>query len=75
MRTSEGTTIWYLRVIHHLAQQDEVWTLDIEGEEWGEVDFPPTSKPRGQLTARWDSAKKAAAASRARWARARAPSR
>ena len=40
MRTSEGTTIWYLRVIHHLAQSGEVWTLDIKGEEWGEVDFP-----------------------------------
>ena len=24
MRTSEGTTIWYLRVIHHLAQDGEV---------------------------------------------------
>ena len=33
MRTSEGTTIWYLRVIHHLAQNGEVWTLDIEVEE------------------------------------------
>src|SRR6476620_9064305 len=41
MRTSEGTTIWYLRVIHHLAQSAEVWILDIQGEEWGEVDFPP----------------------------------
>ena len=40
MRTSEGTTIWYLRVIHHLAQNGEVWTFDINGEEWGEVDFP-----------------------------------
>ena len=40
MRTGEGTTIWYLRVIHQLAQQGDVWTLDISGEEWGEVDFP-----------------------------------
>ena len=40
MRTAEGTTIWYLRVIHHLAQSGEVRTLDIQGEEWGEVDFP-----------------------------------
>ena len=40
MRTKEGTTIWYLRVIHHLAQDSDVWTLDIAGEEWGEVDFP-----------------------------------
>ena len=40
MRTAEGTTIWYLRVIHYLAQEGEVRTLDIGGEEWGEVDFP-----------------------------------
>ena len=40
IRTPEGTTIWYLRVIHHIAQQADVWTLDIAGEEWGEVDFP-----------------------------------
>ncbi len=40
IRTSEGTTIWYLRVIHQIAQQADVWTLDISGEEWGEVDFP-----------------------------------
>ena len=61
MRTTEGTTIWYLRVIHHLAQDGEVWTLDIKGEEWGEVDFPPDVESARQLTARWDAAKKAAA--------------
>jgi choline kinase len=55
MRTSEGTTIWYLRVIHHLAQNDEVWTLDIKGEEWGEVDFPPDVEAARELTARWDA--------------------
>ncbi len=62
MRTSEGTTIWYLRVIHHLAQNGEVWTLDIKGEEWGEVDFPADVETALALTARWDSAEKAAAA-------------
>ena len=55
MRTSEGTTIWYLRVIHHLAQNSEVWTLDINGEEWGEVDFPPDVEAARELTARWDA--------------------
>ena len=40
MRSPEGTQIWYLRVIHHLAQSSDIWTLSIEGEEWGEVDFP-----------------------------------
>ena len=54
MRTSEGTTIWYLRVIHHLAQQGEVWTLDISGEEWGEVDFPPDVEAATALVKGWD---------------------
>ena len=61
MRTSEGTTIWYLRVIHHLAQNGEVWTLDINGNEWGEVDFPPDVEAAQQLTAGWDAAERAAA--------------
>ena len=62
MRTSEGTTIWYLRVIHTLAQTSEVWTLDINGEEWGEVDFPADVEAAQQLTARWDAAGEAVAA-------------
>ena len=62
MRTKEGTTIWYLRVIHHLAQHDEVWTLDIEGEEWGEVDFPADVTAARDLTARWDQDRKSKAA-------------
>ena len=62
MRTKEGTTIWYLRVIHHLAQNGEVWTLDIQGEEWGEVDFPADVEAARELTARWDARAKAAAA-------------
>jgi choline kinase len=62
MRTPEGTTIWYLRVIHHLAQNGEVWTLDIGGEEWGEVDFPADVENARELTARWDANEKARAA-------------
>ena len=62
MRTPEGTTIWYLRVIHNLAQSSEVWTFDINGEEWGEVDFPPDVDAARELTARWDAEAKAAAA-------------
>jgi len=61
IRTAEGTTIWYLRVIHHIAQKADVWTLDIQGEEWGEVDFPPDVEAARELVERWD-AKKAAAA-------------
>ena len=62
MRTPEGTTIWYLRVINQIAQSADVWTLDIRGEEWGEVDFPPDVAAARELTARWDAARKAAAA-------------
>jgi choline kinase len=62
IRTPEGTTIWYLRVIHQVAQSADVWTLDIKGEEWGEVDFPADVEAARALTARWDAAKKAAAA-------------
>jgi choline kinase len=62
MRTPEGTTIWYLRVIHQVAQNSEVRTLDINGEEWGEVDFPTDVEAALALTARWDEAEKAAAA-------------
>jgi choline kinase len=54
MRSSEGTTIWYLRVIHHLAQQQPVWTLDIAGEEWGEVDFPHDLERAEELARDWD---------------------
>jgi len=62
MRTTEGTTIWYLRVIHQIAQEAPVWTLDINGEEWGEVDFPEDVEAAKALTARWDELRKAQAA-------------
>jgi choline kinase len=62
MRTPEGTTIWYLRVINQIAQDSDVWTLDINGEQWGEVDFPEDVENARALTARWDAESKAAAA-------------
>jgi choline kinase len=62
IRTPEGTTIWYLRVIHQVAQTGEVWTFDINGEEWGEVDFPADVDTARELTAGWDEAEKARAA-------------
>ena len=60
MRTSEGTTIWYLRVIHHIAEQSEVWTLDINGEQWGEVDFPEDVERARALVAGWAEKRRAA---------------
>jgi choline kinase len=62
IRKPDGTTIWYLRVVHQVAQAADVWTFDIKGEEWGEVDFPADVEAAQLLTARWDSSKKAAAA-------------
>ena len=62
IRSSEGTTIWYLRVIHQIAQEAPVWTLDIQGHEWGEVDFPEDVDAARDLTARWDESRKAKAA-------------
>ena len=62
IRTPEGTTIWYLRVIHQIAQKADVWTLDISGEEWGEVDFPPDVEAARELVARWDRGQEYAAA-------------
>ena len=53
MRTAEGTTVWYLRVIHYMAQDSDVWTLDISGEEWGEVDFPEDVASAEELVAGW----------------------
>ena len=61
IRSPEGTTIWYLRVIHHLAQSAEVWTMDINGEEWGEVDFPADVARAEELAAGWDALRAAAA--------------
>jgi L-glutamine-phosphate cytidylyltransferase len=60
IRTSEAMTIWYLRVVHHIAESSDVWTLDISGEQWGEVDFPNDVDCARALVAGWDAARKAA---------------
>ena len=62
IRSAEGTTIWYLRVIHQIAQKADVWTLDIAGAEWGEVDFPEDVEAARALAARWDADRETAAA-------------
>ncbi|MEO7865530.1 MAG: phosphocholine cytidylyltransferase family protein [Sphingomicrobium sp.] len=54
MRSAEGTNIWYLRVIHQLAVDQEVQTLDISGDEWGEVDFPEDVTTAEALVRDWD---------------------
>lgn len=62
IRTPEGTTVWYLRVIHQIAQAADVFTLDIEGEDWGEVDFPEDVERARDLVSRWGEGRSAAAA-------------
>jgi choline kinase len=49
-------------VIHQIAQKADVWTLDIQGEDWGEVDFPPDVETARALVERWDAKQGAAAA-------------
>lgn len=53
MRTPEGTNVWYLKVVHALAQRERVETLDITGEAWGEVDFPDDVAAARRLTVDW----------------------
>ncbi|HJQ15457.1 MAG TPA: phosphocholine cytidylyltransferase family protein [Allosphingosinicella sp.] len=54
MHTSEGTRRWYLRAIDALAQEVEVTTVSIKGEQWQEVDFPEDVEKAKILTAGWD---------------------
>ena len=53
MRTPEGTNVWYLKVVHQLAQRERIETLDISGEAWGEVDFPEDVEQARSLTTDW----------------------
>lgn len=53
MRTPEGTTSWYLKVIDRIAQTERVETCSIHGEQWGEVDFPQDVAAAQALTAGW----------------------
>src|SRR3546814_12078874 len=40
MRTPDGTTVWYLKVTHRIAETERVETIGIMGEPWAEVGFP-----------------------------------
>lgn len=53
MRTPEGAKVWYLQVIHALAQQHPVETRLIEGMAWGEVDFLPDLERARALVEGW----------------------
>jgi choline kinase len=53
MRTPEGTSNWYLKVIDRLASETEIGTVSIKGHRWGEVDFPADLDVARALTAGW----------------------
>ena len=56
MRTPEGTSQFYLRVIDRLADTGIVATCSVAGLEWGEVDYPADFETAQRLTARWSAA-------------------
>ena len=51
--TPDGAKVWYLQVIHALAQREPIATIDISGLRWGEVDFPPDLDKARQMVADW----------------------
>lgn len=53
MHTPEGVQVWYLSVIDALASSTYVGTVNIEGHDWQEVDYPADLDAAGALTARW----------------------
>ncbi len=53
MRTPEGTTSWYLKVIDALAAGSRVETLSIKGMQWAEVDYVEDVALASALTADW----------------------
>ena len=56
LRTAEGTSHFYLRVIDRLADTGIVAAESIEGLEWAEVDYPADLEAARALTARWSAA-------------------
>ena len=53
MRTAQGTTSWYLKVIDALAAESRVETLSIKGLQWGEVDYLEDVAIARGITAEW----------------------
>ena len=55
MRTPEGTSQFYLRVIDRLADTGIVTAASIAGLEWAEVDYPADYEAAQCLTERWSA--------------------
>lgn len=56
MRTPEGTSQFYLRVIDRLADTGIVTAASVAGLEWAEVDYPADYEAAQRLTGRWSAA-------------------
>lgn len=53
MHTPEGLKWWYLRAIGQIAEHHQVETCNIEGSNWGEVDFPADLENVSAMVADW----------------------
>ncbi len=53
MRTPEGTRLWYLSIIHRLAQRLPINVLSIEGLAWAELDYPADLQRCRDVAALW----------------------
>jgi len=53
MHTPEGLKWWYLRAIGQIAEHHQVETCNIEGLNWGEVDFPADHESVSAMVADW----------------------
>lgn len=56
MRTPEGTSSFYLRVIDRLADTGIVTTVSVSGLDWAEVDYPADYEAAQRLVERWSAA-------------------
>jgi len=56
MRTAEGTSHFYLRVIDRLADTGIVAAASIHGLQWAEVDYPADLEAARRLTEGWAAA-------------------
>jgi choline kinase len=53
MQTPEGLKWWYLRAIGQIAEHHQVETCNIEGHNWGEVDFPADLETVNAMVSDW----------------------
>ena len=53
MQTPEGLKWWYLRAIGQIAEHHQVETCNIEGRNWGEVDFPADLESVSAMVSDW----------------------